>query len=239
MLEEGEIVMCVVERIVGTNIFVKILSEGKEIEGSIVLSEIAPGRIRNLRDYVVPKKRIVCKVLRITPRGNIELSLRRVTLKEKREAMEKDKQEKSYISILKSILGDKAETVITDITKKENESVYNFMQEARENSKKLENLIGKKEAERVLEIIKSQKQKKISIKKEIFLTTTKPDGLESIKNVFERVKNCEIKYIGAGRYSIKTEAVDLKTADNMLREIFSYIDKASKQEGITFSVKEK
>ena len=78
-LDVGEIVMCTVDRIVGTIVFVKIDGNG---EGSIILSEIAPGRIRNLRDYVVPKKRIVCKILRISG-DRIDLSLRRVTQKER------------------------------------------------------------------------------------------------------------------------------------------------------------
>ena len=79
-LEVGDLVMCTVDRIVGTVVFVKIDGYG---EGGIIMSEIAPGRIRNLRDYVVPKKRIACKVLRIS--GNrIDLSLRRVTPKEKK-----------------------------------------------------------------------------------------------------------------------------------------------------------
>ena len=58
MLEVGDIVLCTVDRIIGTTVFVGIEGNG---EGSIVTSEIAPGRIRNLRDYVVPKKKIVCK----------------------------------------------------------------------------------------------------------------------------------------------------------------------------------
>ena len=89
-LEEGEIVSCVVDRIVGTIVFVKISGNG---EGSIILSEIAPGRIRNLRNYVVPKKKIVCKILKIGDSGNIYLSLRRVTQKEKKEVLEQEKQE--------------------------------------------------------------------------------------------------------------------------------------------------
>src|SRR4030065_438102 len=97
-LEVGDIVLCTVDRIVGTVVFVKIPSENREIEGSILMSEIAPGRIRNIRDYVVPKKKIACKVLRISPQGNTELSLRRVSQKEKKEVIEQEKQEKSYIS---------------------------------------------------------------------------------------------------------------------------------------------
>ena len=90
MLEEGDIVLCTVDRIVGTNVFVKIDSE-QEKEGVIVFSEIAPGRIRNIRDYVVPKKKIVCKVLRISG-DRIDLSLRRVTQKEQKELKEKYRQ---------------------------------------------------------------------------------------------------------------------------------------------------
>ena len=59
-LEVGDVVLCTVDRIAGTVVFVKIEGNG---EGSVIISEIAPGRIRNLRDYVVPKKRIVCKIL--------------------------------------------------------------------------------------------------------------------------------------------------------------------------------
>ena len=113
-LEEGDIVLCIVEKIVGTVVFVKIADDG---EGSITMSEIAPGRIRNLRDYVVPKKKIVCKVLRISRNGNIDLSLRRVTQKEKKEVLEQDKQEKSYKSILKSVLKEKTDEIIEKILK--------------------------------------------------------------------------------------------------------------------------
>src|SRR3989344_4876424 len=84
-LEIGENILCTVERIEGTVVFVSL---DNRKEGSIVVSEIAPGRIRNLRDYVVPKKKIVCKILRISDRGNVELSLRRVSAKERKEVMD-------------------------------------------------------------------------------------------------------------------------------------------------------
>jgi len=232
-LEVGDIVMCTVDRIVGTIVFVKIDQNG---EGSIILSEIAPGRIRNLREYVVPKKRIVCKVLRIS--GNrIDLSLRRVTQKEQREIKEQYKQEKSYKSILKSVLKDKAE----EITKKilEQEKIYEFLQEAKQDSKKLEELVGKKDSEKILEILNSQKQKKAIVKKEISLTATKPNGLELIKSIFKDITNTEVKYISAGRYSLKTEAENAKTADKNLKEILKDIEKRAKEKDISFAMKEK
>jgi len=240
-LEVGDIVSCTVDRIVGTVVFVKIhniVGAGKDIEGSIILSEIAPGRIRNLRDYVVPKKKIVCKVLRISG-DRIDLSLRRVTQKEKKEILEKEKTEKSYTSILKSILGEKTKEIINEVQKEE--SLYDFLEEVKQNSKKLEKIIGKNDSKKILEILKTQKQKKAIIKKEILLTTTKPNGLTLIKNLLtsKKVKEAEIKYISAGKYSVKTEADNIKQADNKFKEIASEIEKDAKQQGIDFSVKEK
>lgn len=236
-LEIGDIVICTVERIEGTTVFVKISWENREIEGSISTSEIAPGRIRNIRDYVVPKKRIVCKILRISSQGNIELSLRRVTQKDRKEILEKDKQEKSYIRILKSILGEKAGDIISRITKEE--SLYSFMQESKKNPKKLEDIFGKKNSEKLLEIINSQKSKKISVKKEISLTTIKPEGVELIKSILIKHKEAEIKYISGGKYTLSIELPDVKLAEHKLREILADIEKEARAKELNFSVKSK
>ncbi len=230
-LEVGDIVMCTVDRIVGTVVFVKIDGNG---EGGIILSEVSPGRIRNLRDYIVPKKKIVCKVLRISG-DRIDLSLRRVTQKEQKEVKEQYKQEKSYINILKSVLKEKAVEAIEEISKQE--KVYEFLQEAKKNPEKLGNLVGKIDSKKILEILNSQKQKKANIKKEIFLTTTKSNGLELIKKILVPIKEAEIRYISAGKYSIKKEGSDLKTIDSELRKMISAIEKKSKECGADFNIK--
>ena len=235
--EPGDIVICTVERIVGTVIFVKIHDVNKDIEGSIIISEIAPGRIRNLRDYVVPKKKIVCKVLRISPKGNVELSLRRVTQKEKKEALEEDRQEKGYISILKSVIGKKTDEVIEKI--KEKEKIYDFFQDIKDNPEILEEFVGEKDSKRITDILKIQKQKKSSIKKEILLSTSQPNGIELIKELLSSIKDAKIKYISAGRYSIETESEDIKKTDNKLKDILDFISKTSKEKKLNFEVKEK
>ena len=237
MLEPGDIVLCTVERIERTIVFVKVSWHGEEKEGSIVTSEIAPGRIRNIRDYVVPKKRIICKVLRISASGNVELSLRRVTPKERKEILEQIKQEKSYKSILKSVLGEDIDKVIEDILKEDN--LYDFLQEAKENSKKLEKIVGKDYSKKILEILGSQKQKKSIIKKEMYLKSSLPNGLKLIKDILGDIKEAEIKYISAGKYSLKTESEDIKKADTKAREILSEIEKKAKEKKMEFSIREK
>ncbi|RLG11716.1 hypothetical protein DRN73_04615 [Candidatus Pacearchaeota archaeon] len=234
-LEVGDIVLCTVERIEKTIVFVKIEDENKDLEGSIIMSEVAPGRIRNIRNYVVPKKKIVCKVLRIS--GNrIDLSLRRVTKKEKEEILEHYKQEKSYMNILKSIMKDKTKEIIKEIQKKE--KIYDFFEEAKKNPEKLEKIIGKENAKKILEILKTQKQKKAIIKKEFSLKTTQPDGIKLIKKILE-IKDAEIKYISAGNYSIKTESEDIKKADKKLQSILKEISEKAKKNKVEFKIKEK
>ena len=61
-LQEGDIVLCTVEKIAGTTIFLKIEDDG---EGTMIVSEVSAGRIRNLRDYIVPNKKVVGKILSI------------------------------------------------------------------------------------------------------------------------------------------------------------------------------
>ena len=233
-LEVGDVVLCTVDRIERTIVFVKIENLGKPTEGSIIMSEIAPGRIRNIRDYVVPKKKIVCKVLRISG-DRIDLSLRRVTQKEKKEVMEHDKQERSYISILKSVIGDKAKEIAKQI--REKETIYDFFEEIKKDSKDIEKLIGKKDAEKVVEILKSQKKKKAVIKKYFMLKTSEPNGLTLIKKLLEGIKDAEISYISAGKYSIKTESEDIKKADQKLQDILDKLSKDSKKNNMLFSLK--
>ena len=236
-LEIGEVVMCTVERISGIMVFVKIHTSGKDLEGGIILSEIAPGRIRNLREYVVPKKRIACKVIRII--GNrIDLSLRRVTPKEKKEILDKFKQEKSCKSVLKSVLGEKSKELITNILKED--SVYNFCEKTKEDTKKLEKLVGKEDAIKINEILNKQKSKKVILKKEISLNSLAPNGLEKIKKILgEKNKEIEMKYLSAGRYTLKTESSEIKKADNKLKETITEIEKQAKKEGLIFSILEK
>ena len=235
-LEVGQIVLCTVDRIVGTNVFVKIHAGTKEIEGCIVTSEIAPGRIRNIRDYVVPKKKIVCKILRISG-DRIDLSLRRVTQKEQKEIKEQDNQEKSYESILKSVLGEKSGEIMEKIQKRD--SIYNFLQNAKENAKELESLVGRENTKKIIDILKNQKQKKAVLKKEIFLTTTKPNGIILIKNFLENFKEVDIKYISAGRYFLKSESENIKKMEKTLQKIILEFEKEAKIRGMEFSIQKK
>ena len=229
-IEPGDILLCTVEKIVGTVVFVHI--EGTPLQGTIILSEVAVGRIRNLRDYVVPKKTIVCKVLRIQE-NNIELSLRRVSQKEQKEALEKYKLEKSYISVLKSVLSEKAGEAIEKIKKEGN--LVEFLEGSKSNSEKLKKIVGKANVEKIIEILKKQKKKKIEIKKEIKVHSSRPDGLSIIKKIFGDTNKIKIRYLAAGRYLLTSEGETIKKADSKMKEEVEKIEREAKKEKIEFA----
>ena len=230
-LQEGDNVLCTVQKIEGTTVFVKI--EDNE-DGTIVVSEIAPGRIRNLREYVVPNKKIVCKILRIDGR-NINLSLRRVIEKERKEVLDKYEKEKTALSILKSVLKEKAISV-ADSIKKHEKSIYNFLQSCKTNIKSIEKYTGKEEAERICSILQEKKEKKVEVKKEFLLKSEMPNGLILIKKI---LSNFEVSYLGSGKFTLKIVAEDYKKANSEVDKILKEIEANAKKEKCFFELKDK
>ena len=230
-MKEEDIVLCTVEQISGTTVFVKIENNG---EGTIVVSEIAPGRIRNLRDYVVPGKKIVCKILRVE-QNNIILSLRRVGEKERKEVMDRYDKEKSSLSILKSVLGEKAPETAEKIKKKE-KSIYEFLQNCKAGKEKLEEYMTKEEAERVCNILQEKKEKQVEVKKEFVLESLKSNGIILIKKILLQYKE-KISYLSAGKFSMSIKSLDYKKANQESDKILAEIEKDARKENCKFEIK--
>lgn len=232
-LEEGQIVLCTVEKIIGTIVFVKIEGGG---EGTITTSEISPGRIRNLRDYVVPNKKIVCKVLRVDERG-VHLSLRRVKQNEKKELLDKINKEKSYKSILKTVLKSETEKTIEKITK--DHSLIEFFEQIKENIGLLENYINKSNSEKIKKIIESKKEKPKQINHIFHLSNKSSNGIKIIKEIMQKVfKNseCKISYLAAGKYKISIKGENFKKLKSEINQILETIEKQAKKQHCEFSL---
>ena len=232
-LEEGENVLCTVIKIEKTSVFVKVEDNG---EGTIVISEIAPGRIRNLRDYVIQGKRIVCKILRID-KDNIHLSLRRVSEKEKKEVLEKYERERNSLSILRSVLKERAEETAKKIKQKE-KSLYEFLQFCKENPEELKKYLSEEESSRICKILQEKKEKKVEVKKDFNLTTNASNGIIKIKGILLPYKE-HVIYLAAGKFSLKVISSDYKKANSELNRILQEIEKNAKKENCDFKVKEK
>jgi translation initiation factor 2 alpha subunit (eIF-2alpha) len=230
--EQDDVILCTVDKIVGTTVFVNIAGTTKT--GSLTFSEVAPGRIRNIRDYVVPKKTIVCKILKISS-NNIELSLRRVKEKERKEVIGQYKIEKSYRAILKSILKEKTSKIVEKI--RESNTLYGFLENAKKDSTELEILTGKENSEKILEILNNQKKKTSFVNKEVEISYYKYNGLTIIKEILSGITEAEVKYLAAGKYVFKKEGSDLKTTDIELTSIISKVEEKAKNNNVNFRIK--
>ncbi|MBI2628865.1 hypothetical protein HYW74_02185 [Candidatus Pacearchaeota archaeon] len=228
---EGDIILCEVKDVVKTTVFVETLDGMK---GSIVFSEVAPGRIRNIRDYVVPKKIVACKILHIAY-DHLFLSLRRVKDKEKKEALEIYKKERSLESFIKKLLGNKAGEIISKIRSENSLSLVEFFESAKQNSKLSEKYFSKSEIEKLTSILTEKKEKEKEIKKEFILSCNQPDGIIRIKKMLS--PHDSITYLGSSKFMIKAKSIDLKQADSKLNKILETIEKESKKEKCEFAMK--
>ena len=232
-LEENQIVLCTVEKIIGTTVFVKI--DGNE-DGTITTSEIAPGRIRNLRDYVEPGRKIVCKILKIQD-NRIHLSLRRVKQNERKELLDKISKEKSYLAILKIVLKNDAEKTIEEITK--DYSISEFFEKIKESTKLLEKYIDKNNAEKIIKILETKKEKPKEIKQIFSLSNKSSEGIKIVKNILDescRNSKCDINYIAAGKYRLSLIGKDFKEIKSEIQKVLHSIEKLAKKEHCFFEV---
>jgi translation initiation factor 2 alpha subunit (eIF-2alpha) len=220
-----DLILCRVKKIEGTTVF---LETEDGFPGSMLLSEVAAGRIRNLRVYVSPNRKVVCKVLRVMP-DHLELSLRRVTSKENMEVIERHKKERAFVKILKSI-GEK-ESLIHKI--KEESNIIEFLENAREDVKVLEKFFSKDKAEKLFGILAEKVGKEKVIEKKFVLMSDSEKGVEDIRDILD-FKEVEIHYLGGGKFSVSVSGKDYKGAESKLDEVLEEIGKRAGEKKAKF-----
>jgi len=207
--EEGEIVLCNVSKLHYNSVFAN-LSEYPGKQGMIHISEISPGRIRNIRDFVEEGKVIVCKVLSIDrERGHIDLSLRRVNESQKRIKNNQIKQEQ----LAEKIIDFAAQELKTDLNLlysqisplilKDYDYVYPCFEAVSEGKLNLVEIGLPKEIATVLGNIIEQRIKPpiVEIKANLKLISYEKTGIEDIKRSLmaaEKVggEKTTIRYLG-------------------------------------------
>ena len=241
MPEEGDILICTVTKIHYHSVFTK-LDEYENKQGFIHISEISPGRIRNLADYVQEGKKIVCKVLKInTQRGNIDLSLRRVSNIQKRNKIEELKQEQKAEKILEFVASQNntnAKELNAQIAPKllaKYPSLHAAFEEVSFGELSLEDLgVSKELSEQITELIKQRiKPPVMQISGDVKMVSYEPNGVEITKKILldalELSKMVQIKYGGGGKYSVVATANDYKDAEHDLKIVLDFIEAEAKK----------
>jgi len=226
--EEGDYVMCTVNNIQHNSIFVGIHEYNRQ--GMITISEVAPGRIRNIRDYVIEGKVVVCKVLSVNQeRGYIDLSLRRVTEGQRRTKTDEVKQEMKAEKIIEmtahivnipvSELYDK----IANAFLKQYFYVYQAFDDIINGTLTLKNYIDAKIAEALEKSIRDKiKPKEIVVAGDLTISTWEDKGIETIKSALNNAQKIspvsKISYLGGGRYRILVKGTEYKIVEKILKD---------------------
>ena len=228
--EEDELVMCTVTKVQFHSVFVNLDEYGES--GMIHISEVSPGRIRNIRDFVREGKKVVCKILRVDEdKGHIDLSLRRVTETQRRTKVDEIKQQQKAEKILEFVAKDLnldtkklLEEITENISKKYN-SLYEFFQQVAGDNDAIKDAgVDAKTTKNLEEAIKSRiKETGVKIEGKLKLASFASDGVEVIKEALNKAmrvskEGISIKYLGAGTYNLVVDAKDYKKAEKLLEE---------------------
>jgi len=222
---ESEIIICTVTKVQYNSVFVNLDEYGKS--GIIHISEISPGRIRNIRDYVKEDKKIICKVLRVNEeRGHIDLSLRRVTEVQKRAKNELIKHEQMAEKMLELFSKDVKKPVeklyldIMTAIKGKYDSLYDCFEAIATGNENIKIIGLEKKLADKLEVMIKQRivPPEVAIGGVLTVTSYASDGVEVVKEALSKAKDIELRYLGGGRYTVNVKAEDYKTAEEILKK---------------------
>ncbi len=244
--EIGDLVVATVARVEDYGAYVK-LDEYAGIEGLVHISEISTTWVRNIRDHARQGQKLVLKVLRVNPQRNqIDLSLRRVTGREKSEKMLEWKKERKAEVIIRSA-GDKlqqAPAQVEEIRKLLLEKfggLYEPLEEGLDEGPEALVKAGLtlEWAQALAEVSKSRiRLERSKVRATVSVSCYKPGGVDIVKQSFaagmkvRKPRGAQVKVytIGAPRYRVEVEAASFEAAEkalsSVIEEILSSVKKA-------------
>lgn len=225
--EESELVICTVTSVQSNSVFAKI--NDYDSSGMIHISEVSPGRIRNIRDFVREGKTVVCKVLRVNEeRGHVDLSLRRVTESQKKAKLNEQRQQakaEKIVQLLAERLNKVPEELYEELWKhvcKSYGTMFGCFMDAATGKTALEKLgVDKKTAKELTEIIEQRmKPEEVELKGVLSMSTYDAEGVEKIRAALKKAKEAgaTLHYLGAGKYSLSAKADDYKKAKQIIEK---------------------
>lgn len=231
--ETGELIVATVSGIVPYGAYVK-LDEYDDKEGLIHISELSSRWVKNIRDHVREGQKTVLQVLRVDPeKGHVDLSLRRVGDRERREKLLQWKQAKRGELILEraaeemGVSHEDAYKEVGSAIEAQYGSIYAGLEEAVERGEKTLVKVGVPSgwATLLTEIAKAKiRVRRVGVKGVLELTSPGPDGVEVLRGAFKKAMSVrkpggthiKIYVLGAPRYRIEVSSRGYKTAEEVL-----------------------
>ena len=232
--EVGEFVVATVEKITNHGAYVLLDEYGKE--GLLHISEISSTWVKNIRDFIREKQKVVLKVLRVdAKKGHVDLSLRRVAKLERREKIQSWKKERRAESLL-SNASEKLKMSVEEmneeagalIEQKFGELYKGLEKTAKEGATVLTELGIPKDIAVTLEKISKERIRipMVKITGLLELECTKPDGAVVIRDALLRAQNIKksagtevrVYTVSPPSYRIEVLAENYKKAETLLQK---------------------
>ncbi len=231
----GDLVVATVVRITDYGAYAELDEYNKE--GLLHISEVSSSWVRNIRNFVREGQKIVLKVLRVNPeKGQVDLSLRRVTKREKKEKILSWKRDRKAESMLRSAsekLNLSLEQVYEkagSLIEKEFGEIHEGLEKtAKEGADFLIKLGVPENIALVLDEIAKEKIKisTVNIKGILEIQCSKPNGANLIKEALlsaqevDEIDGTEVQVyvVAPPKYRLVVSAEDYKRAENVLRKV--------------------
>lgn len=230
--EVGDLVIATIETVTDYGAYARLDEYDKR--GLLHVSEISSSWIRNIRDFVREGQKVVLKVLRVNhEKGHIDLSLRRVTKRERIEKVKMWKQDRKAEALLRGVaekLGmtsDEAYQQAGAIIEEHYDLYEGFEKAAIEGPDALTEIgVPKELAEAFSQVAEERIHvKMVKVKGVLEIKVAKPNGVKVIKDSFnkakgEKIKDAKITFyvIAAPKYSIEVQAENYKRAEDVIQK---------------------
>jgi translation initiation factor 2 subunit 1 len=232
--EVGDLVIATVETVIDYGAYVKLDEYNKR--GLLHVSEISSSWIRNIRDFVREGQKVILKVLRVdAEKGHIDLSLRRVTKRERIEKIMAWKRERKAEALLRGV-AEKAGLPLEEIYEKAGalmEKEYGlyegFEKVVKEGVGVLTKIGVPEDLAKVFAEVAGERihVKMVKVKGIVELRCANPNGVKIIKDAFENVgkgeksKDVDIRFyvVSAPKYCVEVMAENYKLAEDVLQRV--------------------
>jgi translation initiation factor 2 subunit 1 len=232
--EVGDLVIATIETVTDYGAYAKL--DEYEKRGLLHVSEISSSWIRNIRDFVRENQKMVLKVLRVdVEKGHIDLSLRRVTKRERIEKIKSWKKDRKADALLRGV-AEKLGVSVDEVYQKAGiliEQKYGlyegFERAVKEGAEPLAKLgVPQDMAEAFAQVAEERiKVKMVKVRGTIEVRCMKPNGVKCIQDAFssakknEKTRDSKIEFcvVAAPKYSVEVAAANWKRAEELLQKV--------------------
>ena len=232
--EFGDLVIATIEKVMDYGAYAKLDEYNRQ--GFLHISEISSARIRRIRDYVKEKQKMILKVIRVDiQKGHINLSLRRVTKRERIEKNKRWKKDRKGEAILNEI-AEKVGLPVHEVYQKagvvleEKYGLYEGFEEVvKEGVEVLTELDIPEDLAKVIAQVAEERirVKMVKVRGVLEVRCSKPNGVKCIQDAFidagkaHRDKDVKIEFyvIAAPRYSVEVSADNWKRGEELFAKV--------------------